>query len=45
MADFLITIKKRSTFVLVKNHGKFIRSSSFNIQILKDLQLEEVIAV
>ena len=45
MADFLITIKKRSTFVHVKNHGKFIKSSSFNLQILKDLQLEEVIAV
>ena len=45
MADFLITIKKRSTFVHVKDHGKFIRSSSFNLQILEDLQLEEVIAV
>ena len=45
MADFLITIKKRSTFVHIKDHGKFIRSSSFNIQILEDLQLEEVIAV
>jgi ribonuclease P protein component len=45
MAHFLVTIKKRSTFVHVKNHGKYIRSSSFNLQILEDLQLEKVIAV
>ena len=45
MAHFLITIKKRSTFIHVKDHGNFIRSSSFNLQILEDLKLEKVIAV
>jgi ribonuclease P protein component len=45
MADFLITIKKRSTFVHVRDNGKFIRSNSFNIQILEDLRLEKIIAV
>ena len=45
MAHFLITIKKRSTFIHVKDHGKFIRSNSFNLQILEDLKLENVIAV
>ena len=41
MAHFLITIKKRSTFIYVKDHGNFIRSSSFNLQILEDLKLEK----
>lgn len=45
MAQFLVTIKKRSTFVHVRDHGKFIRSNSFNLQILEDSQLEKVIAV
>ena len=45
MAHFLNTIKKRSTFIYVKVNGKFIKSASFNIQILKDSQLEEKIAV
>ena len=45
MAHFLNTIKKRSTFVHVKVHGKFIRSNSFNIQILEDLQLQNEISV
>ena len=45
MANNLITIKKRSTFVHVRDHGKFIRSSSFNLQILEDLQLEKVISI
>ena len=45
MAHFLITIKKRSTFVHVKDHGRYIRSSSFNVQILEDLKLEKMIAV
>tara|TARA_B110000438_G_scaffold261467_1_gene272185 strand:+ start:30 stop:359 length:330 start_codon:yes stop_codon:yes gene_type:complete len=44
MAHFLITIKKRSTFVHVRDNGQFIRSVSFNLQILEDLQLEKVIA-
>ena len=45
MVHFLVTIKKRSTFIHVRNHGRFIRSNSFNIQILEDLQLEKIIAV
>ena len=45
MAQILVTIKKRSTFVHVRDRGKFIRSSSFNIQILEDLQLEKVISI
>ena len=45
MVHFLNTIKKRSTFVHVKNHGKYIRSRSFNIQILEDLELQKMIAV
>jgi ribonuclease P protein component len=45
MAHFLITIKKRSTFVHIKDNGKFIRSSSFNLQILENLDLNKVIAM
>ena len=45
MAQFLVTIKKRSTFVHVRNNGNFIKSSSFNIQILEDIKLEKIIAV
>jgi ribonuclease P protein component len=45
MAHPLITIKKRSSFVYVRNHGKFIRSNSFNLQILEDLELNKVISV
>mgnify|MGYP006095032093 CR=1 FL=1 len=45
MAHFLITIKKRSTFVHIRDNGKFIRSNSFNIQILEDLELKKVMAV
>ena len=45
MAHSLITIKKRSTFVHVKNHGKFIRSKSFNLQSLEDLKLDKMIVV
>ena len=45
MADFLTTIKKRSTFVYVRDNGKFIRSNSFNIQLLEDFKLDKVIAV
>ena len=45
MVHFLITIKKRSTFVHVRNRGEFIRSKSFNLQMLEDLKLEKMIAV
>ena len=45
MAHFLITIKKRSTFVHIRVNGKFIRSSSFNLQMLENLDLNKVIAM
>ena len=45
MAQSLVTIKKRSTFVYVRDKGKFIRSTSFNIQIFEDHKLDRIIAV
>ena len=45
MAQSIITIKKRSTFLLVKDSGKNFRAKSFNIQILQDNTLNDVIAV
>ena len=45
MARTLNTIKKRSTFLNVKKKGQFLRSFSFNIQILKDMNLDNNINV
>ena len=45
MAKTLNTIKKRSTFLNVKKKGQFLRSFSFNIQILKDMNLDNNINV
>ena len=45
MALSIVTIKKRSTFVYVRDNGKFIRSKSFNIQILQDNKLKDRIDV
>ena len=45
MAQTLNTIKKRSTFLNVKKKGQFLRSFSFNIQILKDMNLDNNINV
>ncbi len=45
MAQSIIIIKKRSTFVLVRENGKSIKSNAFNIQILEDKNLNEKIAV
>jgi len=45
MARTLNTIKKRSTFLNVKKKGQFLRSFSFNIQILKDMCLDNNINV
>jgi len=45
MALSIKTIKKRSTFVYVRNNGKFIRTESFNIQMLQDSALNDEIAV
>ena len=36
MAQSISTIKKRSTFLNIRNNGRFIRSKSFNIQIMHD---------
>ena len=45
MAQSLFTIKKRSTFVLIRNNGKFIRGKNINIQILYNQELENSIGV
>ena len=45
MAHSIITIKKRSTFLYVRNNGFFVKSNSFNIQILKNLELKETMAI
>ena len=45
MARTLNTIKKRSTFLNVMKKGQFLHSFSFNIQILKDMSLDNNINV
>jgi len=45
MAQTLFTIKKRSTFVLIRNQGEFIKSKNMNIQILHNQDLENSIGV
>ena len=45
MAQTLFTIKKRSTFVMIRNEGKFIKSKNMNIQILHNQDLENSIGV
>ena len=45
MALKINTIKKRSTFIFVKEKGRFVRSNSFNIQMLKDTSLQDMIKV
>ena len=45
MVHTLTTVKKRSTFVHIRDNGKFIRSQSFNIQILEDPNLDNIITV
>ena len=41
----LFTIKKRTTFVQIRNKGIFYRSNNFNIQILIDQDLDNNIGV
>ena len=41
MAPIFEIIKKRSTFVHIRNNGKLIRGESFNLQILKDTKLDD----
>ena len=45
MAQTLFTIKKRSTFVMILNHGEFIKGKNINIQILYNQDLENSIGV
>ena len=45
MALSLQTIKKRSTFLLVKDNGIFSKGNSLNVQFLEDKSLDEIIAV
>ena len=45
MAQNLFTINKRSTFVIIRNQGKFIKSKNMNIQILHNQDLENTIGV
>lgn len=45
MAKTINTIKKRSTFIFVRNNGKFIRSKSINLQILENKNLNNSILI
>ncbi len=45
MAHKLFTIKKRSTFVMIRNQGEFIKGKNINIQILYNQDLENSIGV
>ena len=45
MAPTINTIKKRSAFVFVKEKGKFVRSNNFNVQMLKDINLQKMVKV
>ena len=45
MAQKLFTIKKRSTFVLVRDQGSFIKGKNINIQVLHNQNLEKSIGV
>ena len=45
MAQNIFTIKKRSTFVIIRNEGKFIKGKNINVQILYNQDLENSIGV
>ena len=45
MAQNLFTIKKRSTFVMVRNKGEFLKGKNINIQFLHNQELENSIWV
>jgi len=45
MAPKLEIIKKRSTFLYVRDKGKFIKGKCFNINYLKDSSLKNIIYV
>ena len=45
MAHKLFTIKKRSTFVMIRNEGSFVKGKNINIQILHNQNLENSVGV
>ena len=45
MAHLLKTIRKRSTFVMIRKKGKFSKGTSFNIQFLENQNLDKSICV
>ena len=45
MALKINTIKKRSTFIFVKEKGRLVRSNNFNIQMLNDMNLQDMVKV
>ena len=45
MLQALESIKKRSTFLIIRENGKYIRSIAFNVQILEDKNLNNIINV
>ena len=45
MAHSLKIISKRSTFILLRKKGEFIKGKAFNLQFLEDPNLENVIFV
>ena len=45
MAHSIFTITKRTTFILVRENGFFIRGKNFNIQILHKQELNNTIGV
>ena len=45
MALKINTIKKRSTFIFVKEKGRLVRSNNFNVQMLNDMNLQDMVKV
>tara|TARA_Y100001970_G_scaffold215377_1_gene263490 strand:- start:34315 stop:34647 length:333 start_codon:yes stop_codon:yes gene_type:complete len=45
MAHILYTIKKRSTFLFIREQGLFIKGKNFNIQVLHNQNLNGTIGV
>ena len=45
MAHKLFTIKKRTTFVMIRNEGSFVKGKNINIQILHNQNLENSVGV
>tara|TARA_B100001123_G_C14988577_1_gene898623 strand:+ start:309 stop:641 length:333 start_codon:yes stop_codon:yes gene_type:complete len=45
MAHQLFTIKNRSTFLMIKEKGNFLKSKNMNIQVLLDQDLDNTIGI